>query len=249
VAARARLLWTHLCILDDARVLEQQSEEHAGPVGAVADETQVRERLLGMPRLFLDFAELVTEFDQETTESTPLMTGQREDARKVVAKLAVLLLAVVAHHVVSVSVTLRHYVVKEKIHVMPQRLVVQEHLGDETEVLAVGLFLAAIELPHADAVGASVDLVTGRVAQAALGRVVQQLALVTKKFEAELADVQRVEVIAFGPVFWRERREIPCVDAVQARRSVAFGGGGGGGAGFTIPVTGHLRRRTSLKVG
>ena len=90
---------------------------------------------------------------------------------------------------------------EEGLHVIVERLVVQEHLGDETEVLAVRLFLTAIQLPHADAVGAAVDLVTGRVAQAALGRVVQQLTLVTEKLEAKLADIKCVEVIAFGPVF------------------------------------------------
>lgn len=55
----------------------------------------------------------------------------------------------VADRVTPLRVTDRHYVEKERLHVVVQRFVVQEELRQQTEVLAVLLVAFAIYLPDA----------------------------------------------------------------------------------------------------
>ena len=65
---------------------------------------------------------------------------------------------------------------------------IEEKLGEETEVLRVGLVLAAVDLEERDLV-LPVDLVARRVPQPALGQVPRQTLPAPHVPEAELADV------------------------------------------------------------
>lgn len=68
------------------------------------------------------------------------------------------------------------------------------------------LVLDAVHLPHGHAVRAPVDLVAGRVLQAALARVVHQLRLALEELEAELAEVELRQRGTWGEARGWDRR-------------------------------------------
>ena len=55
--------------------IDQQLDDSLSPVGSVAQQTQVRKRFLGTPKLALFLAELVGKFDQEFTVTVSLVLG------------------------------------------------------------------------------------------------------------------------------------------------------------------------------
>ena len=69
----------------------QGVEDDAGPVGAVGDGAEVRQRPLGRADLALLFRELVAEGDEEAAVALALVGGQGQDAGEVVALLLLLL--------------------------------------------------------------------------------------------------------------------------------------------------------------
>ena len=88
----------------DAHVLgcgHEEVDDCLGPVRAVAQETQVTERLLRAPKLALLLAELVRELDKQLAVAVPLMLGQRENAGNVVVLGALLLFRKVADDVAT----------------------------------------------------------------------------------------------------------------------------------------------------
>ena len=105
---------------------------------------------------------------------------------------------------------LRHDVEQEGVHVIVQRLVVQEQLRQQAQRLAVRVRALAVNLPHADrrrpataaiptpatppaaARAVAVDLHAGRRARGAARRVRRQRLALAAVLEAELAHQQRV---------------------------------------------------------
>ena len=64
---------------------QQEFDNDLGPVGAVTEQAQVGERLLWTAELLLDLRQLVGELDEELPVSVPLVLGESEDTRDVVA--------------------------------------------------------------------------------------------------------------------------------------------------------------------
>ena len=100
-----------------------------------------------------------------------------------------------------------HDVEQEGVGVVIERLVIEKELGEETQVLRVGLVLAAVDLEEGDLV-LPVDLVARRVPQPALGQVPRQTLPAPHVAEAELAYVDARQ----GDQLLRVRREVPRLD-------------------------------------
>ena len=109
----------------------------------------------------------VGEVDQHAAVPLPLAVGHGHDAGHVVLLQTVLLLAEVPHQVAALGVVLGQDVEEERLHVVVERLVIEEEFDEETEVLTVDLVGVAVHLEHRHAVP-SVDLHPGRVAPRAL---------------------------------------------------------------------------------
>ena len=102
-----------------------------------------------------------------------LVAWQREDAREVVLLRRVLLLREVADHVRARVVHLADDVEEEGLDVVVERLVVEEELGEEAEVLAEDALVLGVDLEDRDVVRRrllAVDLVARLVERLALGR-------------------------------------------------------------------------------
>ena len=95
------------------------------------------DHLQGQLRAVTHLGEGVREGYQEPPVALTLVGRQREDARQVVVLRAVLLLAEVPHEVRAVLVLLAQHVEEEVLDVEVKRLVVQEELGQQAQVLAV----------------------------------------------------------------------------------------------------------------
>mmetsp|Transcript_41598 Transcript_41598/g.106452 ORF Transcript_41598/g.106452 Transcript_41598/m.106452 type:complete len:349 (+) Transcript_41598:700-1746(+) len=193
-------------------MLLEDVQQHARPVAAVAHLPQVAQRPLRRAHAPLLFGELVREGDEEAAVALALVRRQREDARQVVLLLRGLLLGKVAHHVVPRGVVLREDVEQEGVHVVVERLVVQEELGEVAQVLAVHLLLAPVHLKHGD-VAVAVDLVAGRVQHRVLAQVAHHHVALLEEVERELAKVQLLDVV----VLCREGRKVPGVHVVAAQ--------------------------------
>lgn len=88
-------------------------------------------------------------------------------------------------------VTLTKDVEQEQVHIVEQRLVVQEQLGQIAQVLAEHLFLLAINLKHGH-IGIAVDLVTRWVLYSTPLEVVQHLLALLEKGEVVLTEVEHL---------------------------------------------------------
>ena len=80
---------------------QQDLQYGVGPVGSVAQQAQVGQRLLRASRLPLELGELVAELYEELAVTLPLVGRQGEDAGNVVVLAALLLLAEVTNNVIT----------------------------------------------------------------------------------------------------------------------------------------------------
>ena len=69
---------------DVVRCCEQQVDDRLGPVGTIAQESKVGQRLFWAAKLSLFLAQFVRELDQELAIAVPLMLRKRQDTRDVV---------------------------------------------------------------------------------------------------------------------------------------------------------------------
>ena len=107
----------------------------------------------------------------------------------------------VAGDVVLVVLYLAQHVEEEDAHVLVQVLVVQEQLRQEGQVLAVNRVLVAIYLEDRDGVLlVAVDFVAGRVEEGTGLGVAAEFYFESKEAEAEVADVEAVEVVVVDRV-------------------------------------------------
>jgi len=103
---------------------------------------------------------------------------------------------------------LTEHIEEEDGRVILKRLVVQEELGQITQVLTVDDLLCSVDLKHTDRhiqLVRPVYLIAGRVSKFALSGVPVQLNTMAKEGEAELAKVQRLALV----VLFRNRRKVP----------------------------------------
>jgi len=191
--------------------VRQDVDDGLLPVGAVAQQAQVAERLLGAAELALALGELVAESDEELAEALALILRQGQDAGDVVALGGLLLLGEVADEVAAVVVAGGHAVEEERVDVVVEGLVVEEELRQQAQVAAPGALPPAVDLEEADVVVA-VDLVAGRVQERAFGAVALEGPPSAEVRQAELADVHHF----FFRVFDRVRAEVPRLHLVLA---------------------------------
>ena len=199
---------------------EERAEHGDAPVAVVCEVAEVGERFLWRAAAALALREQVAHLDQKVAPAAALVDRQRHDAAHVVVHWAQLLLAKVADKVGAVRVGLGEDVEEERLDVVAQRLVVEEELGEEAQVLAVDLVLAAVDLEHGHA-AAPVDLLAGRAVHDALGPVTHRHEPALHVLEAELAQPQAA--VGHDRVLLRERRLEPCVDIVRAKADHAHG--------------------------
>ncbi len=224
-----------LCDLLDADVLfglEQEVDDDLGPVGSIAEQAQIGERLLGTAELVLALGELVGEFDEKLAIASALVLRQGQDAGDVVVLGGFLLLGEIAQEMASEIVALYHAVVEKGIDVVVERLVVEEALAEQAEVAAPRLLAATVDLEEGD-VFVAVDLVAGRMRERALAAVTAEGDGRRKVGEAHLADVERVDV----GVLERIGAKVPSfdlglahLDLVEVLDAGDFGDGLGHGA-------------------
>ena len=183
-------------------VFDEYVGDGFGPVGAVAEEAEVREGFFGGAELGLALGELVAEGDEEFAEARALVLGQDQDAGDVVALGGLLFLAEVPHEVAAVGVAGGHAVEEEGVDVVVERFVVEEELAEEAEVAAPAALPAAVDLEEGDR-GVAVDFVAGGVEEGAFGAVSGEGLQGGEVAEAEFADVDRVRG---GEVGWIGRK-------------------------------------------
>ena len=174
------------------------------PVRSVGQQSQVREWLLRTARLALELGELVAELYEQLAVALALVGRQGEDAGHVVVLAALLLLGEVAHDVVAAVVHLAHHVEEEWVRVVVERLVVQEQLGQQAQVLGVVLVLASVNFKEGNGI-LSVDLIPWGILVDALGEMPLQTRSGFQKLETKFANVNAVRI---GQLL-RVGREIP----------------------------------------
>ena len=196
-----------------------------GPVGAVAEEAEVREGFFGGAEFGFALGELVAEGDEELAEPFALVLGQGQDAGHVVAFGGFLLLAEVPDEMAAVGVAGGHAVEEERVDVVVERFVVEEEFAEEAEVAAPAALPAAVDFEEGDG-GVAVDFVAGGVEEGAFGAVSGEGLEGGEVAEAEFADVDRVR----GGEGGRIRRKVPRLhfesahlDAVEVPHARYFG--------------------------
>lgn len=120
---RPDLLHAHLAL---AAVIQQHAHDRFLPVGAVAQEAEVGEGFFGGAELAFPLRELVAEGDEELAVAFALVLREGEDAGDVVALGGFFLLGEVADEVAAVWGAGGHAVEEEGVHVVVERLVVEE---------------------------------------------------------------------------------------------------------------------------
>lgn len=164
--ATRRTLKRDVARLDAVQVLE----EDESPVVAVREKSKIRERSLGRAESSLLLrqqvayrrAEMIsfrpsrcpamtglTEVDEQVAPPFALSHRQRHDARDVIRR-APLLFGKVADKLGTRHVGRGHDVEEEGFNIIVERLVVEEHLGEQAQVLAVDLRRAASERESED---------------------------------------------------------------------------------------------------
>lgn len=88
----------------------------------------------------------------------------------------------------AVIVALAHHVEKKRICIVVEGLVVQKKLGQQTQVLGIGLIFSAVDLEKRN-VAFPVDFIARRVPEITLGYVSLQTVSTFYKLQAELAKV------------------------------------------------------------
>lgn len=124
--------------------------------------------------------------DEKSAEALPLVLRHRHDAGHVVLLLAMFLLGEVSDEMATFAVVLGEHVEEERLDVVVERLMIEEQLGEEAEVLAIDLVGVAVHLEDGD-VATPVDLGGGRVSPQTLVQVSQQHRPTLRVLQAELA--------------------------------------------------------------
>ena len=150
----------------------------------------------------------------------PLVLRERQDTSDVVILGRLLFFREVADEVCAVRITLSlwrrstkfersmkkayHHVVHERGHVVVKCLVIQETLGDQTEISTVRELFAAVDLEKRD-ISFAVDLITRRAEKRATLPVTSEHEVAWKIGEAKFANIENRQM----RVFLRIRREVP----------------------------------------
>lgn len=118
---------------------------------------EVTQGLLRGPALPLFQREGIAELNDELAVALPLAERHDQDAREVVVSVP-LLPREIPHQMISHGIVLTEDIKVEGVDVVVQGLVIEKELGNEAQVLTVGLLVLSVHLKHRDAV-ISVDLV------------------------------------------------------------------------------------------
>lgn len=182
---RPNLLHAHLAL---APIIHQDAHHRFLPVRPVAQQSEVGEGFLGGPELAFPLRELVAEGDEELAVAFALVLREREDAGDVVALGGFFFLGEVADEVAAVSGAGGHAVEEERVHVVVERLMIEEQFTQQTEITTPGPLPSAVDLEEGDVVVA-VDFVAGRVHERAFRAVSLKGPFTGEIAQAELADM------------------------------------------------------------
>merc|ERR1719450_1306538 len=123
-----------------------------------------------------------------------------------------LLLAEVAHQMTSLAIVLCQDVEQERLHVIVERLVIQEQFDQKTEVLTVDLVGVTIHLKHGHSI-LPVDLHTWRMSPGTFGEMTLQDGPRLHVLQTKLAQEQLWKT----SILLRIRTGIPCGDVKFAK--------------------------------
>ena len=107
----------------------EEVDDGVGPVGAVAEETEIREGFLGGAELAFAFGELVAECYEEFAVAFSLVLWEGEDAGYVVPLGGLFFFAEVADEMASMLVAGGHAVEEEGIDVVIECFVIEEEFA------------------------------------------------------------------------------------------------------------------------
>lgn len=108
-----------------------------------------------------------TEGYEKLAKAAALEGRQHQNAGKVIIIGRVLLFREIADHVAAPIVALGEDIKEEGLDIVVERLVVEEELGEQAQILTVDFVLLAIHLKHGE-ISRAVNFVTRRMAQGAL---------------------------------------------------------------------------------
>mmetsp|Transcript_15962 Transcript_15962/g.32757 ORF Transcript_15962/g.32757 Transcript_15962/m.32757 type:complete len:223 (-) Transcript_15962:232-900(-) len=144
------------------------------------------------------------------------MARERQYARQVIPHVAVLLLAVVSHRVVAAVVRLAEDVEEERVDVEVEGFVVEEQLGDVTEVLTVLALSLSVDFEHAQ-IALPINFVTRWVSPPYSPRVPLHAAFAI--VEPHSALVYPKALHELSNLLLRERAEVPRVHLVPSQHN------------------------------
>lgn len=106
------------------------------PVRTVTHQAEIAERLLRAAQPAFPFAELVAESHEQHAVPPTLELRERQNARQVVALGRFFFFAEIGDQVTAVLVARGHAVEQKGVHVVVERLVVEEQLAEKAEIPA-----------------------------------------------------------------------------------------------------------------
>lgn len=127
--------------------------------------------------------------NEKTAVSLTLVLRHGHDARDVVLLLAELLLGKVANQVAAFAIVDGQDVEEERFDVVVERFVIEEKLGQQTEILAIDFVDVAIHFEDGQVIFA-IDFRSWRMPPQALGHVSIQNGATLHVLETELAQEQ-----------------------------------------------------------
>ena len=194
--------------------VSRQIDQKLGlPIASVADQAQVGERLLGRAEFLFHARQQVAEVDEQTAVAFVHVGRQNENAREVIVHDRLLLLGEIADHLERARclAILRQNVEQKRLHVVVERLVIEEELGEEAEVLTVDLVVLSVDLEETEPLLA-VDLASGRMPPHALLQMPVEHRVRLHVVQAVLAEEDLPEL----PDVVRIGRLVPGLDLVVA---------------------------------
>lgn len=108
---------------------------------------EVTQRLLRGSAFPLFKGEGIAELDDELAVALPLTERHDQDAREVVVSVP-LLPREIPNQVISHGIVLTEDIEVEGVNVVVQGLVIEEELGYQTQIFAVGLLVLRVHLKH-----------------------------------------------------------------------------------------------------
>lgn len=185
-------------------LLRQQIHHRLRPVSPIPQQSQIAERFLRTAQFALPLTQLIAKRDEQLPKSHPLILRQRENTSNVIPLRGLFLLAKIPHQMAPMLVARGHAVEEKRIHVIIERLMIQEQFGKKAKIPTPPPLSPAINLEETNII-IPIDFIAGGMQKRAFGAVAGKLLQAIVVAEAKLADVDHV---GFGEGLW-VRGEVP----------------------------------------